>query len=126
MRSSIKGVAPEWYTLLSEEGEDDPVQFYLKPLDGIAWTSVLMESYSTETGEVGGAGVIKAFKLGVKNWKNIEDGDNPGTELKFAAQVIGRIQPGWIMEVGNRVMEISRLAAGTAKNSDSPSLSPKT
>jgi len=116
MRSSIKGVSPEWYTLAIDEGEDDPVQFYLKPLDGVAWTAVLMESYSTATGEVGGAGVIKAFKLGVKNWRGIEDADNPGNELRYAAQAFGKIQPGWIMEVGNRVMEISRLTAGESKN----------
>ena len=116
MRSSIKGVSPEWYTLAMDEGEDDPVQFYLKPLDGIDWAFVMMESYSTETGEIGGAGAIKAFKLGVKNWKNIEDADNQGNELRYSAQAFGKILPGWIMEVGNRVMEISRLTAGEAKN----------
>ena len=121
MRSSIKGIAPEWWPLPADEGEEDPVRFYLKPLDGLAWTSVLMESYDAETGVVGGAGVIKAFKLGVKDWENIEDGDKPGQLLKFSLPAMGKLNPGWIMDVGNRILEISRIRAEESKNSDSPS-----
>ena len=126
MKSSIKGVSPEWYTLDSESGETEPAQFYLKPLDGMSWTSVLMGSYNPETGEVDGSGIIKAFRLGVKNWRNIEDGDNPGQPLKFSSQAMASLHPAWIMEVGQRVMAISRLTQADEKNSDSPSSSPAT
>ena len=120
MRSSIKGIAPEWYTLSDDDGEAEPVQFYLKPLDGMAWTAVLMESYNTETGEVGPNGIAKAFTMGVKNWRNIEDGNKPGEQLKFSRQAMASMHPGWIMEVGQRVLEISKFDEDSAKNSDSP------
>lgn len=125
MKTSIKGLSPEWHTLSSEEGESDPVQFYLQPLDGMQWTAVLMEAFDPESGEIGPSGIIKAFKLGCKGWKNIEDGNHPGQELKFSSRVMGSLQPGWIMEVGQRVLEISNIGQATAKNSDSPSSSPE-
>lgn len=118
MRSSLKGIAPEWYTLGIDEGEDDPVRFYLKPLDGMAWTTVLMGSYDPSTGAVDTAGIVKAFKLGVKDWENIEDADKPGKPLKFSALAMGKLQPGWIMEVGAHVMKISRIGESDSKNSD--------
>jgi hypothetical protein len=120
VRSSIKGIAPEWYTLSADEGETEPVQFYLKPIDGMAWTAVLMESYNAETGEIGANGISKAFTLGVKGWRNIEDGNKPGEPLKFSRQAMTSMHPGWIMEVGQRVLEISKIDEATAKNSDSP------
>lgn len=126
MRSSIKGVSPEWYTLESEVGADDPVQFYLQPLNGVAWTHVLMGSYNAETEEVDGSGITKAFRLGCKGWRNIEDGDHPGEQLPFSLKAIGSLYPAWIMEVGQEIMRISRLSEGDEKNSDSPSSSPET
>lgn len=125
MKTSIKGLSPEWYTLTGEKGEDDPVQFYLQPLDGMQWTSVLMDSYDPETGEIGPTGIVRAFKLGCKGWRNIEDSAHPGQQLKFSQRVMGSLHPAWIMEVGQRVLEISNIDPATAKNSDSPSSSPE-
>jgi len=124
MRQSIKGVSPEWWTLPGDD-DDDPVQFYLVPLDGLAWTAVLMDSYNPDTGEIGGTGIIRAFRTGVKNWRNIEDADNPGKPLKFSKQAMPKLNPGWIFEVGHRVLEISQINAEEAKNSVSPPLSVK-
>lgn len=124
MRTSVKGIAAEWYTLSGEEGEIEPVQFYIKPLDGMAWTSVLMESYSPETGEIGGEGLNKAFMLGVKGWRGIEDADNPGKPLRFSRQAMLSMRPAWILEVGQHILAISEISSEQAKNSDSPSSSP--
>lgn len=132
MKSSIKGIAPEWYTIEGEEDEAEPVQFYLKPLDGFGSMEVSMLSMtSTMGGMIDGvrasSEVLKtAFRLGVRDWRNIEDADNPGQPLKFSAAAMASLRPGWIMEAGARVLEISNLGAVREKNSDSPSSSPAT
>lgn len=126
MKSSIKGVAPEWYTLSSEEGEDNPVQFYIQPLNGEGWFDVMMESYDPETGEIGPKGIKKAFQVGVKGWRNIEDGNNPDELLRFSRPAMASLHAGWIMEVGKHVLTISRMSQDASKNSDSSSSSPDT
>ena len=126
MRSNIPGIAPEWYTLGIDKDEADPVQFYIKPLDGFGWMHVMSKSYNPETGIIGSDGIEAAFRKAVKNWRNIEDAENPGEMLDFSAQVMGTLPVGWIMEVGNRVLSISKVKAGESKNSASPSSSQKT
>jgi hypothetical protein len=126
MRSSIKGVTPEWYTLEVEQGVADPVMFYIQPLGGMDWTAVLMESFNPATSSIGGAGIIKAFQLGVKNWRNIEDANKPGEQLRFSRKAMDALHPGWIMEVGKHILQISQMEEDQIKNSDSLLSSPKT
>jgi len=131
MRSSLKGVVPEWYTLQQEEGQAEPVQFYIQPLDGISSTQVtilgLAPRKTVAQGAKIGFEVIKtAFELGVKGWRNIEDADNPGQPLEFSPQAIRKLHRQWIIEVGGHVLETSEIGEERAKNSDSPSSSPAT
>lgn len=132
MRSSIKGIIPEWYTLEGEEGKPDPVQFELKSLDGfesmeIATLSLMAQNPGasmTDVGQISSNIVKRAFQLGVKSWRNIEDKNNPGKMLPFSMGSMASIWPHWIMEVGARVLAISEISEAAAKNSDSPSSSP--
>ena len=126
MRSSVKGVAPEWYTLTVEREQPDPVSFKIHPLDSFGWFDVLAESYDPVSGEIGGAGIKQAFKTAVRGWKNIEDADNPGEQLKYSKAAMGALPVGWIMEVGQYILAISQVSGATSKNSDSLSLSPET
>lgn len=126
MQTSLRGVLPEWHTLSSDEGSEEPVQFEIKPLDGMKWVDVLGGSYDPDTGVIDRTGIKNAFRLGVTNWRNIEDGDNPGQPLPFSRANMAKLPPGWILEMGNRVIDVSQIRGDQAKNSDSPSLSPET
>ncbi len=131
MRSSIKGVLPEWYTLIIDKDEPEPVQFHLKPLDQFDSAGIKMQSLSARSSasnlETIGSEIVKtAFRRGVIDWRNIEDGDNPGQALEFSQAAMGKIPSDWIIEAGARVLEISALTEDESKNSDLPSPSPKT
>lgn len=128
MRSNIKGVSPEWYTLSVDEGEPDPVQFYIKPLSSFDWMDVMAMStaQADDMFAVGMAGIKLGFRLGVKAWRNIEDVDKPGEQLKFSRAAMETLPVGWLMEVGQRVLELSRVSQDREKNSDSLSSSPAT
>ena len=127
MRSSIRGINPEWYRLEGDKDEPEPVEFYLKPLNGFGRSEVSMLSLSSRSGVrnaavVASSDVINlAFQLGVKNWRNIEDGDKPGEQLQFSRTAMDSMREGWIIEVGARVLEISEVGVKESKNSDSPS-----
>lgn len=126
MKTNIKGIAPEWYTLEEDQDDPEPVQFYIRPLDGFAAMEVAMLSLSgraTSRAEAARAGseVLKtAFRLGVKDWRNIGDADNPDRPLAYSAAAMSSFPPGWIMEVGARVMELSELRSAEKKISGSP------
>ena len=121
MRSSIKGVAPAWYTLKVEEEKDEPVRFYIQPLDSWGWFDVMQGAYDPVTSEIDGSGIKTAFKLGVKRWENIEDADNPGEPLAFSRAAMARLPVGWIMEVGEHVLQISKVIGEESKISASQS-----
>lgn len=127
MRSSIKGIAPEWYRLAGDKDEPEPAEFHLKPLNGFGRTEVSVLSLSSRSGarnaaaEAGSDVINLAFQLGVKNWRNIEDGDKPGEPLPFSRTAMDSMREEWIIEVGARVLEISDMGVKESKNSDSPS-----
>lgn len=135
MKKCIQGVTPEWFELDGQEGEADKTAFYLVPLDGFGRSDISMLSMSSRSGGdnaavYASAEVMKlAFKLGVKDWRNIEDPDaEPDPKrpektplLRFSLANMKRMDPAWIIEVGARVLKISDLGAEERKNSNSPS-----
>lgn len=122
MKQAIKGLNPEWYELEDEKGEPDATAFYMAPLDGFGRAEISMLTLSARAGDAGaaaaaGAAVMNAaFKLGVKNWKNIENPDDPGNALPFSRKNMVFMQPEWIIEVGARVLEISEMGPDEVKN----------
>lgn len=121
MKQSSKTITPHWWTLPSDEDEETPVQFHIRPLDGFAATDVAMMTLSARATNTvasrSGNEVIKyAFRHGVIGWKNIEDADNPGQPLTFSQAAMSKLEPAWIMETGAHVLEISSLGAGDSKN----------
>ena len=119
MRSSIRGISPEWYELSNQEGETDPVQFLIRPLDGMEGADIVLNSYDARTGSINQGGIIAAFKLCVQDWKNIS---SPGAGLlDYSEHAMLSLRTPWILEVGARILEISELSEDGSKNSDLPS-----
>ena len=119
MRSSIKGIAPEWYELSNQEGESDPVKFLIRPLNGMEGAEILLNSYDARTGSINQGGIIAAFKLWVQDWKNIS---TPGHGLlDYSEHAMLALRTSWILDVGARILEISELSEDGSKNSDLPS-----
>lgn len=132
MKSCLKGVAPEWYTLEDDQGADEPAQFYIEPLNGFGATDISMmriaaqqaDKSPAEAAVLGSELLRRAFQLGVRNWRNIADPDQPDQPLAFSKKAMERMRAAWIIEVGARVLAVSHLSPAEEKNSDSPSSSP--
>jgi len=85
-------LAPYWY-VLEDEYEDDPetgerkpkedaAAFLVNGLDGFQMAEVQAESFIDKVGNIHftRAGIMKAFKYGLTNWRNV---NHNGKEAKF-------------------------------------------
>jgi hypothetical protein len=129
MEKGVRGVDPEWYTPANQENEPEPARYWLAPLSQLQMVAIVGEHLQLQAnGEhtVGPEGIAEAFRLGVRKWQNIEDGDAPGTPLLFSRSNMGKIPWPTILEVGARVLELTALGSEERKNSSSPSPSVET
>lgn len=120
MRSCITGITPEWFELPNQKGDADPVKFLIRPLNGMEGADIVLNSYDVRTGSINQSGIITAFKLCVQDWKNIS-GPGPSGLLEYSKQAILSLRTPWILEVGARILEISKINEDGSKNSDLPS-----
>lgn len=126
MKTSVKGVEPEWFDL-PEPGGDGPVAgFLIKPLNGMQMAEIVGDYLKERNGQktIGAGGITQAFRWGVKGWRNIEDGEHAGEDLLFTRENMQKIPWTAIMNVGARILELSQLGDSDRKNSSSPSSSP--
>lgn len=127
MKTSVKGVEPEWYDLTDDGGDGRPAGFFIRPLNGMAMAEIVGDYLKIgRDGQqtIGARGITEAFRMGVTNWRNIEDADQPGSDLLFSRDNMGRLDWAVIMEVGAKVLELSQLREPDRKNLSSPSSSP--
>lgn len=111
---ALRGVAAEWYTPSSEEGEDTPTRFKLKPLTPPQLESVM------ELSAVSGISIPlknygEVLKLGLVEWENFDDPET-GAPVKVSFSNHHRIPSTIRIELGAEIISRSSLSGDQEKN----------
>lgn len=112
--TALTGVSVEEYTPEAEREEESPATFTLRPLDGENWVKV-MSHYNPDTQRITGDGIYQAARLGLEGWNNVND--HRGKPLKFSSLNIRKLPGDLVIELGQRVIEISDQSGDQEKNS---------
>ena len=107
------GLVPHWYTPASEEDDDNPASFEITPLKS-PQIAGLQSEFDRATGEISGRGLYEAAKMGVTNWKNVND--HEGKALPFSRANIDVIPYQVLVELGGEVLASSFLTGEDEKN----------
>lgn len=73
MSLNIKSpMAPFWFVLPDQEGEEKPAAFKIRGLDGLQMAE-LQDEYSLQgdTASISGQGLLKTLTYGMSDWRNI-------------------------------------------------------
>lgn len=111
---ALRGVVAEWYTPSSEEGEEKPTRFKLKPL-----TPPQMESVMELSAGSGISIPLKNYgevlKMGVVDWENFDDPET-GMPIKASFSNHHRIPSTIRIELGAEIISRSSLSGDQEKN----------
>jgi hypothetical protein len=107
------GLVPEWFTPTSQEGEDNPARFKVKPLDSKEMVEV--QAFHTAEKGIGAQGLYHAFEISIIEWENVNDGQ--GKALKCTRTNVKAIPIDVIAEAGAHAISISFLSDDEIKNS---------
>ena len=110
-------VAATWYTPESQEGDDKPASFKLKPLIGEDHMSVFAETEADRRGDLKltSIGLKSAIHQGVVGWKNIFDEN--GKPMKFNKFNLSRIPMEILSDLAAEIVNRSTLGDEDEKNS---------
>lgn len=110
-------VASRWYTPASQEGEESPAKFKIRPLDGEQLSEAMYQAKITENGgiELHPDGMRSALRNGLIDWQNVMDTD--GNEIPFSRTAI-RLLP-WTerLDLAGEIINISFMTEDEEKNS---------
>ncbi len=112
--TSLKGLAPEWFTPEDQENEEAPARYNLRPLKP-PQIAKLQAHFDGETGAVTALGLYEAAKSGIIGWENVNDQE--GNPMKFTRANIDEIQYGRLLELGGQILANSFLTEDDEKNS---------
>lgn len=111
--TSLKGLAPEWFTPEDQENDDNPARYHLRPLKP-PQIAKLQQHFNGETGAIGALGLYEAAKAGIVDWENVNDQE--GDPMKFTRANIDELQYGRLLEIGGQVLANSFLTGEDRKN----------
>ncbi len=116
MLTAIMGIAPEWFIPTSQEEEDEPARFKLKPLDQMAFIEVVSLSELNADGMLIPNAEARRLllKKGLMDWENIEDPN--GKDLKYSPHNIKVIPFQELFEICNQILTISAPGEEERKN----------
>lgn len=97
-------VSPRWFTPSSEEDEENPLQFRIKPLPGMQHLEILQKQ-----------DLRAALLSGLIDWKNFFN--KHGNENKFKLSKLDALPALILSEVANEIIRISKLTGEEQKNS---------
>lgn len=97
-------VTPHWFTPASEEDEENPLEFKIKPLTGPQYLQVLNKQ-----------DLDYAITCGLLDWKNYFNKN--GNQIQFRRTKLNGLPPSILSELANEICAISRLTGEEQKNS---------
>lgn len=111
----IQGLIAQWFTPSSEEGEENPTRFKLKPLDGLAFLDVMSQGIIREDGAFipNPQGRMTLLKHGLVEWENFTDN---GKDLKCNHTNFHRIPAVELAEICNELVVLSSFSEEAEKN----------
>lgn len=116
---ALVGITPEWWTPASEQkdvnGEPNPTPaaFHLHPLTGPQMLEV-QEFFDFENQTIKGPGLLKACRLGLKDWRNIIDEE--GNEIIFTRNALDKLPAEVLAAAGARIISNSVIDGQAEKN----------
>ena len=83
--TTIKAMAPEWFTPRSQAKDPKPAQFKVVGLSGHNQALVASEVEITPTGDLtfSADGILTLFRLGLLGWQNVVDADGNPVEFLY-------------------------------------------
>lgn len=111
---ALRGIAAEWYTPGSEEGEENPTRFKLKPLTPPQLESV-MDLSATGNISIPLKNYGEVLKMGLVDWENFND---PEMDQPIKAGITNhhRIPSTIRIELGAEIISRSSLSGDQGKN----------
>ena len=109
-------IVPVWYTPKSEEKEENPASFKLKPLNGLEYTDVIANTSNDAGGEskLSERGVRLAIKHGLLDAKNLID--EHGNEIKLKHVGHGVLPMNILIELAGQIIDLSSMSDDDIKN----------
>lgn len=107
MLRARKGLARQWYTPESQEGEEQPAAFQLEPLTGPDLAEALDGLHKGE-GQRSTMGLITAAVKGIKDWRNVADPSKEDKPMPFSTFAIKYLPAEVLFDLGSKVLEISQ------------------
>lgn len=100
----------------SEEGEENPTVFKLRPLNGLVYMEVMNELSRNEDGsfKVAGHGLNLILKHGLIDWVNFNDEN--GKAIPFNTINLARVPPTILTHIANEIVRRSETGAEERKN----------
>jgi hypothetical protein len=95
------GITPEW---IQPDGCE--AKFYMKPLDSLDYAEFRV-SIKAGTGEISAESMRRTFQKSLLDWEGVED--EQGKPVKFDLSRISDIPTNIILNLINKVYEISQL-----------------
>ena len=121
---ALVGITAEWWTPESETEPDAngdvperPASFFLEPLTGPEMMSV-QEFFDIENKIVRPSGLLKACRIGLKDWRNVLDGN--GIDVPFD-ESLNKLPAPYIAAAGAQILANSVIDGAAEKNSSSQS-----
>lgn len=75
---AITDLTPEWFTPEGQEGDENPVKFLIKPLNGLQHAEIIGELRQEGEGfRITTDGITKALKYGLEDWIGVEGESGP-------------------------------------------------
>lgn len=108
------GVSPVWFVPKSQESEEQPARFRLKPLTGGDLLDVQGE-IDIERDTVTGKGLKFLIKKGLVGWEQIEDENGRALACSGPAALL-YLDQSILTELASKIMEISTFREDQAKN----------
>lgn len=112
---ALTGIAAEWFTPPSQEGEDSPARFKLQPMNGEQFNMVLPDVLITEeSAKINGDGVRQILAYGLIDWEGVEGSE--GSALSCNRQN-HKFLPGFVrLEIASEIFRRSIVSEDERKN----------
>ncbi len=118
----LKGITDEWFVFAGGEEDDaDAPAVLLHPLDGVQYNTYVGamtfkedDVAGTATFEVKEQTMDQILRAGVINWRNV---GKDGKEIPYSHAQLRLLNPTDLSAIASKILDLSRLSWGTAKNS---------
>lgn len=97
---------PVWFTPDEYQGDEDPIEFKIKPLTGAQSVEVGTEIVEVAgVTRVTGKGLLLAVRHGLIGWRNYID--DRGKDIKFSIMEANNLPSDLLSEIAVRIYELS-------------------